>query len=92
LLRVGSVQLLDVREAWERAEDAILPSLHIPLGLLEDVSSSRQLAGLRADLPTVVYCAAGVRSLAAVSILRKRCGLSAAKSLRGGIHAWRATE
>jgi sulfur-carrier protein adenylyltransferase/sulfurtransferase len=90
LLREGSVQLLDVREDWERKADAILPSLHIPLGLLEDDSSSRVLAGLRADLPTVVYCAAGVRSLSAAAILRERLGLRTAKSLRGGIHAWRA--
>ena len=91
LLRAESVQVIDVREDWERAEDAIHPSLHIPLGQLEDASSRPLLAGLRADLPTVVYCAAGVRSLAAANILRESHGLHAAKSLRGGIHAWRAT-
>jgi adenylyltransferase/sulfurtransferase len=91
LLGAGSVQVIDVREDWERAEDAIHPSLHIPLGQLEDASSSPLLAGLRADLPTVVYCAAGVRSLAAAGILRKSHGLRVAKSLRGGIHAWRTT-
>ena len=91
LLRKGAVQLLDVREDWERAEDAILPSLHIPLGTLEHAAAEELLAGLRADLPTVVYCAAGVRSLAAVAILRESHGLPAAKSLRGGMHAWRAT-
>ena len=91
LLRAGPVQVIDVREDWERAEDAIHPSLHIPLGQLEDASSRPLLAGLRADLPTVVYCAAGVRSLAAAGILRESHGLRAAKSLRGGIHAWRAT-
>ena len=91
LLGAGPVQLLDVREDWERDEDAILPSLHIPLGLLEDASSERILAGLRPDLPTVVYCAAGVRSLAAVAILRESHGLRTARSLRGGMHAWRAT-
>jgi adenylyltransferase/sulfurtransferase len=91
LLDAGPVQLLDVREDWERAEDAIQPSLHVPLGTLEHGSAKPLLAGLRADRPTVVYCAAGVRSLAAVAILRERCGFRAAKSLRGGMHAWRAT-
>lgn len=91
LLHAGAVQLLDVREDWERAEDAIQPSLHVPLGTLEHAASEELLAGLRADLPTVVYCAAGVRSLAAVAILREYFGLPAAKSLRGGMHAWRAT-
>jgi rhodanese-related sulfurtransferase len=37
-----------------------------------------------------VYCAAGVRSLHAVTILRERFGFRAARSLRGGMHAWRA--
>jgi adenylyltransferase/sulfurtransferase len=91
LLRAGPVQVIDVREDWERAEDAIHPSLHVPLGQLEDASASLLLADLRADLPTVVYCAAGVRSLAAAGILRESHGLRAVKSLRGGIHAWRAT-
>jgi len=90
-LRAGAVQLLDVREDWERQEDAILPSLHIPLGLLEEASSNHLLADLRTDVPTIVYCAAGVRSLAAVALLRERYGLPASKSLRGGMHAWRAT-
>ena len=91
LLNAGSVQLIDVREHWERKVDAILPSLHVPLGLLEEALSNPLLSGLRDDLPTVVYCAAGVRSLAAAAILRERYGLPVARSLRGGIHAWRAT-
>jgi len=90
LLGAGPVQLLDVREDWERSEDAIHPSLHVPLGMLEEASSHRLLAGLRAALPTVVYCAAGVRSLVAVAILRESYGLRTAKSLLGGMHAWRA--
>jgi molybdopterin/thiamine biosynthesis adenylyltransferase/rhodanese-related sulfurtransferase len=89
LLDAGRVQLVDVREDWERDEDAIHPSLHVPLGTIEDASAKQLLAGLRTDLPTVVYCAAGVRSLAAVAILRERCGFRLAKSLRGGMHAWR---
>jgi sulfur-carrier protein adenylyltransferase/sulfurtransferase len=88
----GAVQLLDVREDWEREEDAIQPSLHVPLGTLDHASAEQLLAGLHADLPTVVYCAAGVRSLAAVAILRERHDFHAARSLRGGMHAWRATK
>jgi adenylyltransferase/sulfurtransferase len=91
LLRADSVQLLDVREDWERQEDAILPSLHVPLGRLEDAAENGLIASLRADLPTVVYCAAGVRSLVAAAILRESFGLHTARSLRGGMHAWRAT-
>ncbi len=92
LLEAGSVQLLDVREDWEREADAIQPSLHIPLAALEQASTEQLLAGWRADSPTVVYCAAGVRSLAAVAILRERYDFRRATSLRGGMRAWRMTE
>jgi sulfur-carrier protein adenylyltransferase/sulfurtransferase len=91
MLHAGSVQLLDVREDWERQEDAILPSLHVPLGRLEDAADNGLVASLRADLPTVVYCAAGVRSLVAAAMLRESFGLHTVRSLRGGMHAWRAT-
>jgi len=90
LLRSGAVQLLDVREDWERAEDAILPSKHVPLGLMERAPAEDWLEGLRIDLPMVVYCASGVRSLRAVAILRERFGFRTSRSLRGGMHAWRA--
>lgn len=89
LLAAGTVQLLDVREDWERAQDAILPSTHVPLGVLEQAQAEAVLDGMRKDLPTVVYCAAGVRSLRAVAILRNKFGYRAARSLRGGMEAWR---
>jgi len=92
LIGTGPVQLLDVREDWERQVDAIHPSLHIPLGMLELASAEELLADLQANQPTVVYCAAGVRSLHAVSILREAFGLRLAQSLRGGMHAWHAGE
>ena len=90
LMSLGAVQLLDVREDWERARDAIVPSRHVPLGQLEEPLVADLLEGLRPDLPIIVYCAAGVRSLRAVTLLRERFGFRAARSLRGGIHSWRA--
>jgi adenylyltransferase/sulfurtransferase len=90
ILRAGPVQLIDVREDWERAEDAILPSHHVPLRRLEQAPAGNWIGGMRTDVPTVVYCAAGVRSLRAVEILREQFGFHAARSLRGGMHAWRA--
>ena len=92
LIGTGPVQLLDVREDWERQVDAIHPSLHIPLGMLELASAEELLADLQVNQPTIVYCAAGVRSLHAVSILREAFGLRLAQSLRGGMHAWHAGE
>jgi sulfur-carrier protein adenylyltransferase/sulfurtransferase len=89
-LREGGVQLLDVREDWERATEAIYPSLHVPLPALLEDEEGESLARLRSDWLTVVYCAAGVRSLHAVEILRRRHGLANTRSLRGGMHAWLA--
>jgi rhodanese-related sulfurtransferase len=40
--------------------------------------------------PTVVFCACGVRSRTALSILRERHGFSQTRSLRGGYQAWNA--
>jgi adenylyltransferase/sulfurtransferase len=81
------LQLLDVREAWERALSSIEPSAHLPLGRLE-ASSASDLAPLDPSVPTVVYCAGGVRSLRGIRILRERHGFRSALSLRGGIAAW----
>jgi adenylyltransferase/sulfurtransferase len=87
-LAQAPVQLIDVREAWERASNAIEPSLHIPLPELEQVGSRDPLRGLARGELTVVYCAHGIRSLRAVEILREE-GFRQVKSLRGGISAWR---
>jgi adenylyltransferase/sulfurtransferase len=83
------VQLIDVREAWERASEAIEPSLHIPLPDLEQLDTRDPLQGLARDELTVIYCAHGIRSLRAAEILREE-GFRQVKSLRGGISAWRS--
>jgi adenylyltransferase/sulfurtransferase len=81
------VQLLDVREGWERMMGSIEPSFHLPLGDLE-TSSAAELGPLDPAVPTVVYCAAGIRSLRGIQILRQRHGFRSALSLRGGMKAW----
>lgn len=81
-------QLLDVREAWERALGTIEPSAHAPLGELE--SGGTVLAELDPAAPTVVFCAGGARSLRALPVLRARHGFRAVTSLRGGYQAWTA--
>jgi sulfur-carrier protein adenylyltransferase/sulfurtransferase len=88
-LRDPALQLIDVREAWERAVEVIEPSLHIPLGQLEQLGAYDLLHGLSRDQPTVVYCAHGIRSLRAVELLREE-GFRDVRSLRGGMAAWRA--
>jgi adenylyltransferase/sulfurtransferase len=81
------LQLLDVREGWERALGSIEPSVHLPLRHLE-TSSASDLAPLDPAVPTVVYCAAGVRSLRGSQILRERHGFRSSVSLRGGMKDW----
>ena len=80
-------QLLDVREAWERALGAIEPSLHIPLALLADLPAA-DLSALDPARPVVVYCAGGVRSAKALPLLRSRAPFASLHSLHGGFKAW----
>jgi adenylyltransferase/sulfurtransferase len=83
----GSIQLLDVREGWERELSSIDPSRHVPLGALESAPAPG-LPPLDPAVRTVVYCAHGMRSLRAAQILKTRHGFRSALSLRGGIAAW----
>ena len=48
------VQLIDVREHWERQLSLIEPSLHIPVGLLASGGAGDALEGLDPAAPTVV--------------------------------------
>ncbi len=89
--RLGSVQLIDVREDWERALGAIQPSVHAPLGTLEADSARATLASLEPQRPTVVYCAGGVRSMKALKPLRELHGFTSVISLRGGYKNWAAS-
>jgi adenylyltransferase/sulfurtransferase len=82
-------QLIDVRETWERVRGAIEPSAHVPLGELEQ-NPMGALAGFDPALPTVVYCAVGVRSLWGAKLLRERHGFRQVVSLHGGYHAYAA--
>jgi adenylyltransferase/sulfurtransferase len=85
---LGSFQLIDVREDWERELGAIQPSVHVPLAKLGTEEGSAALAALDPNKDTVAYCAGGVRSLKALVPLRERHGFRAARSLRGGFNAW----
>ena len=84
------VQLLDVREGWERDQGAIYPSVHIPLGALEKESNADPIAGWDRTAPTVVYCASGRRSLRGAALLREKFAFEDAVSLSGGYKGWSA--
>jgi adenylyltransferase/sulfurtransferase len=82
------LQLIDVREDWERSLGAIEPSVHVPLGLLGTEGARAVLAALDPSRPTVVFCAGGVRSLKALVALRSVHQFTALRSLQGGYKAW----
>ncbi len=82
------IQLIDVREDWERALGAIEPSVHVPLDTLEGNGARAALATFDPARETVVYCAGGMRSLKALGPLRERHGFTALRSLKGGMKAW----
>ena len=78
----ADIQLLDVREPWEREVCFIADSRHIPLGQIVD-----RVQDLSSASPIVVYCHHGARSLQAVLWLRQQ-GFAEATNLSGGIDAW----
>ncbi|MFQ3226114.1 MAG: molybdopterin/thiamine biosynthesis adenylyltransferase/rhodanese-related sulfurtransferase [Lentimonas sp.] len=81
------LQIIDVRESWERSLCKI-DSLHIPLKEILEQQIDLSAGRLKSDLPTVVYCKAGARSMKALKVLKSHYGFSDILSLQGGILAW----
>jgi adenylyltransferase/sulfurtransferase len=79
------LQLVDVREPFEREIASIPGSELIPLGTIE-TSPAR----IRRDIPVVVYCHHGSRAALASAILRAQ-GVQNVQVLDGGIDAFAAT-
>ena len=75
--------LLDVREDVEVALEPMGGALHIPLR--EVVARMDELDG---DRPTVVVCAAGVRSARAIEALKAAGSPGRLLTLEGGMRAW----
>jgi len=73
-----SIQLVDIRESYER-DEIIANSIHIPIANL-----SEQLALLPKQQTIVLYCATGNRSLQAATLFRKQ-SFENMYSLQGGI-------
>ena len=78
--------LLDVREPWEHQIGHLDRSVLMPMG---DVPS-RAHQELDPDVPIIVYCHHGVRSLNTAVWLRNQ-GFEQAQSLAGGIDHWSKT-
>lgn len=75
--------IVDVRQPGEFRQGHVPGAKLIPLDDLPE-----HLEELDPSKPTLVYCAAGVRSLAGASILT-RAGFAEAYSMEGGIRAWK---
>jgi len=77
-----TLALLDCREPMEWEFGHIAGALHIPMR-----QTPGRLAELPSDVPIVVYCHHGIRSLSVATYLREN-GFDDAWSLAGGIDAW----
>ena len=80
----AQLQLIDIREPFERAITAIEPSELIPLGSL-----GNSLDRIRTDIPVVLYCHHGTRSARAVELLHN-AGFGNVRHLAGGVDDYAA--
>jgi hydroxyacylglutathione hydrolase len=80
-LQMGA-QPIDVREPDELERGAIAGAASIPLG---DLPGS--VGKLPSGRPLLVYCASGLRSTTAASLL-ERAGVGPVVNLKGGYGAW----
>ncbi len=88
LIEDNRVQIMDVRTAEEIEESSLPGAIWLPLSELETREPTLTAhPELQPDVPVVVYCRSGVRSLTAARTLR-RAGFSRSYSLSGGIQAW----
>lgn len=76
--------VLDVRQASEWQAGHIPGAIHLEAGRLP-----REALPFARDQPVVVYCAAGSRSMAAVSVLRRR-GFTHVAQVDSGLDGWAA--
>lgn len=79
----NSVQLIDVRQPKEYEREHLAGAILIPLKQLLS-----RIDELDPSLPTLVYCASGVRSKAACQILMSK-DFANVYNVSGGIKAWR---
>lgn len=77
------VQIIDVREPWEREIGLIDGSEHIIMNLIPE-----NIEKINRDSDVVVHCRSGARSAAVAQYLVSQEGFSKIYNLEGGITAW----
>jgi adenylyltransferase/sulfurtransferase len=80
------IVLLDVREEEERTLGYIKGDIFIPMDELDEKAESLLP---EKDVPIIIYCAVGIRSLAAAKFLKKM-GYTNVFSMAKGIEGWEA--
>ena len=78
---VADLQVVDVRNSGEVAHGMLAGAVHLPLAALRE-----RLGELDPARPVAVYCAGGVRSMIAASLLEEQ-GFTDASSVLGGYDA-----
>jgi len=78
----GAVELIDVREPFERELCSISGSRHIPMRQIPE-----QVSTLPKDRHLLIYCHHGGRSLRVTQFLRAQ-GFTQVTNVGGGIDAW----
>lgn len=81
------LRLIDCREDDEFAFNRIEGSELIPLSQFAELAPAKLIDAAAEQLPVVIYCHYGMRSLQATHFLRHR-GVKKIWSLAGGIDAW----
>ena len=79
------VALIDVREPFEHQTASIAGAHLFPMNTIP--ARLQEIEAISDEMPLIVFCHHGVRSLNVVSWLRQR-GIENCQSMAGGIDAW----
>lgn len=79
----ANIQLIDVRDPREHAEFNIGGNL-IPLSAI-----SKHIGEIEKEIPVIVYCRKGIRSLIAIQRLQNKLPFENLVNLSGGIEDWK---
>jgi sulfur-carrier protein adenylyltransferase/sulfurtransferase len=82
IMATETVQIIDVRENWEKPKFPELNAVNIPLSEFK-----QNLKLIQRGLKTVVYCQKGGRSMKAIALLKEN-GFEQLFNLEGGIEAY----
>ncbi len=77
------IQLIDIREEYEREYGIIEGDIHIPMGMIP-----QRIADIARDKDVIIYCRSGHRSARVIQYLERTHGFDNLYNLQDGILAW----